>query len=260
MSADADGTQFTLLGRIDELGQAGLAQYYAYPDDIARWWVRANMIASVDGGATSGGKSGDLGGDGDRAVFNALREAADVIVVGAATARVENYSGVQFGPAQRGARQRRGQAEVPPIAVLTRSGVLDRDAKLFRHTEVAPLVLTSKAAVADTRTRVGDLAEVLDTSGSDPDSVDLRVALELLAGRGLVRVLTEGGPGILGLFTAADVLDELCLTVAPVLVGGSAARIVTGPGEVHTAMVLRHALSDADGYLFLRYARAGTGR
>ena len=92
MSAEGDGTQFAMLGRIDEVDPSGLTERYAYPDELRSCWVRGNMIASVDGGATSDGKSGDLGGDGDRAVFAALREVADVIVVGASTARVENYS------------------------------------------------------------------------------------------------------------------------------------------------------------------------
>ncbi len=255
MSGDGDGTQFTLLGETGEVSQHGLTQRYAYPDDMRSCWVRGNMITSIDGGATTAGKSGFLGAAGDRAVFAALRELADVIVVGATTARVENYSGVQLGAAERLARQRRGQAEVPPIAVLTRSGLLDRDSKLFHRTEVAPLVLTSSGAVADTRRRLGTLAEVVDASGPEPDSVDLRSALALLTERGLVRVLTEGGPGILGLFTQQDLLDELCVTVSPVLVGGDAGRIVTGTGEVRSGMELRHALTDGAGYLYLRYTR-----
>lgn len=260
MSDDGDGAQFTLLGRGGQVGPGGLARYYSYPEDLRSCWVRGNMIASVDGGATSGGKSGGLGRDGDRAVFAALREMADVIVVGASTAQVENYSGVQFSAGQRQARQSRGQAEMPPIAVLTRSGRLAHDATLFHRTEVAPLILTSADAVTDTRQRLGGLAEVLDASGARSDSVDLRTALDLLAGRGLLRVLTEGGPGALGMFIEQDVLDEMCLTVAPVLVGGASARIVTGPAEVHTAMRLSHALTDDDGYLYLRYGRSDPSR
>ncbi len=247
--------QFTVLGRVGEVGSASLTQCYDYPDGLQSCWVRGNMITSVDGGATSAGKSGALGSDGDRAVFAALRELADVVIVGAVTARVENYSGVQLGAAERLARRHRGQAEVPPIAVLTRSGQIDRDAKLFHRTEVTPLVLTSAEAAEDTRQRLGSLAEVLDASGTEADSVDLRTALDLLAGRGLLRVLTEGGPGILGMFTDADLLDELCVTVAPVLLGGHPGRIVTGPGEVRSNMSLLHALTDDTGYLYLRYAR-----
>ncbi|KWX66536.1 pyrimidine reductase family protein [Mycobacterium sp. NAZ190054] len=256
MSAEGDGTQFTVLGRTGELGRADLAGHYAYPDGLRRCWVRANMIASADGGATSDGKSGELGGGGDRALFSALRELADVIVVGASTVRVENYSGVQFGAAERLARQRRGQSEVPPIAVLTRSGRIDHDARLFDRTEVAPLILTSSAALDATRQRLGRVAEVIDASGPDPESADPRTALAILAQRGLLRVLTEGGPRTLGMFSAEDLLDELCLTVAPKVVGGTAGRIVTGPDEVHARMELRHALTDGQGFLYLRYVRS----
>ncbi len=264
MSAEGDGTQFTLLGRIDGVDPSGLTERYAYPEpdpDAPRsCWVRGNMIASVDGGATSAGKSGDLGGDGDRALF-----------AGAARARrrdrrrrVHGAGGELLGrPVQRRAtpgtsapRAGRGTADRRADPV----GPGDRDAKLFHSTEVAPLILTSADAADDTRRRLGGLAEVLDASGADTDSVDLRTALDLLAERGLLRVLTEGGPGVLGMFTEQDVLDELCLTVAPVLVGGEAGRIVTGPAEVHTTMRLRHALTDDDGYLYLRYTRRGPAR
>ena len=77
------------------------------------------MITSLDGGATDDGKSGGLGGPGDRAVFRLMRELADVILVGAGTVRIENYSGAQLGAAAAPGRQARGQAEVPPIAIVT---------------------------------------------------------------------------------------------------------------------------------------------
>ncbi|MGD9620335.1 MAG: pyrimidine reductase family protein [Mycolicibacterium sp.] len=255
MSADADGTQFTLLGGIESFGAPGLGRCYPYPDPLRSCWVRGNMITSIDGGATSGGKSGELGGPADRALFVALRELADVIVVGASTVRVENYSGVQFSAAQRRQRESRGQAEIPPVAVLTRSGQLARDAKLFTHTEVRPLILTSADAVDDTRVRLGTRAEVINASGVQTDAVDLRVALGLLAERGLLRVLTEGGPVVLGTFIEEDLLDEMCLTVAPTLVGGKPGRIVTGSAEMRTAMRFGHGLADQDGYLYLRYVR-----
>ena len=183
MPDSAAGTQFTVLGPTQTVDDAALGAFYAYPEQLERWWVRANMIASLDGGATTGGKSGALGGAGDRALFSLMREAADVILVGAATVRVENYSGAQLAPSARQTRQQRGQAEVPPIAVLTRSGRLDHDAKIFQRTEVAPLILTSSRAVDDTRGRLGGLAEVIDASGADPDSVDPAAARPRCAGR-----------------------------------------------------------------------------
>ncbi|MGV0770035.1 hypothetical protein BA059_06480 [Mycolicibacterium sp. (ex Dasyatis americana)] len=255
MSDDTAGTDLTVLGNVDKITDGRLADYYAYPDDLQRCWVRGNMISSLDGGATEDGKSGGLGGPGDRAVFNLMRHTADVILMGAATVRIENYSGVQLTVAQRQERQRRGQAEVPPIAVVTASADLEPDAKFFTRTEVAPLILTATKTVGEARHRLGTVAEVLDASGADPTRVDPAVALRILAERKLFRVLTEGGPQLLSLLIEQDLLDELCLTVAPILVGGVARRIATGPGQAHTRMRPSHLLTDDDGYLYTRYVR-----
>ncbi len=244
---------FTLLhggpaaGAIDE---ESLLELYGYP---AAPTVRANMIASIDGAATTGGVSGGLGGPGDRAVFTALRELADVIVVGAGTARAENYGGARMSVAQRNRRQLRGQAEVPPVALVTRSGMLERDLPVLAASEVPALVLTCTAAAPGTRNRLGASTEVLDCSDSDPQQVDLAVAVRQLADRGLTRVLTEGGPSLLGAFVAQGLLDEICLTSAPVVIGGDAVRVAVGSAEAPTAMRRAHLLADDDGYLYARY-------
>jgi riboflavin biosynthesis pyrimidine reductase len=259
MSDDIAGPRLTLLQSaaqpVGTGADGGLSDLYTYPDGLRRCWVRANMISSLDGGATESGKSGGLGGPGDRALFNLMRQSADVILMGAATVRIENYSGVQLTVAQRQARQRRGQAEVPPIAVITGSAEFDHDSKFFTRTEVPPLILTGSNAVTEAHHRLGAFAEVIDASGADPTRVDPDVALRVLAERKLFRVLTEGGPAILGLLIENDLLDELCLTVAPLLVGGIARRIATGPGQAHTRMHRSHVLTDEDGYLYTRYVR-----
>ncbi len=259
MADTAAGGQFTALGADGspiDTADGRLSAFYDYPDGLQTCWVRGNMIASLDGAATSDGKAGGLAGPGDRSMFSLMRYAADVILVGAATVRVENYSGAQVPLAQRHARQARGQAEVPPIAVVTRSGDLDPDALFFTRTEVWPLILTCTDSVDDTRRRLGAVSEVLDASGPRPDSVDGAAMLKILAGRGLFRVLTEGGPLLLSELIADDLLDELCLTVAPILVGGSGRRIAAGAAEVHTAMRPAHLLSDEQGYLYTRYVRS----
>jgi riboflavin biosynthesis pyrimidine reductase len=249
MPDDAAGVRFTVLDAvesperpadpIESLDDRRLTDLYGYPDDLQTCWVRANMIASIDGGATDDGKAGGLAGPGDRAVFTLMRQLADVILVGAGTVRIENYSGAQFSPAQRQARQRRGQAEVPPIAVVTNSGLFDHEAKLFTRTEVPPLIFTSAGAVADTERRLGSAAEVIDASGPYSDRVDAATLLKILA----------------DLLISDGLLDELCLTIAPLLVGGMAPRIATGVGEVHTTMRRRHLLTDDAGYLYTRYVR-----
>jgi riboflavin biosynthesis pyrimidine reductase len=253
--AGATETPLTLLGSGRELDDGDLPRLYAYPQQD-KTCVRANFITSVDGGATADGKSGAMAGPGDRIIFNLLRELADVIVVGAGTVRVESYSGVHLTVAQRQRRQARGQSEVPQLAVVTKSGRLDRDLGVFTRTEVPPLVLTCTAAVDETRRLLSDLAEVVDCSGSDPDEVDEAALLAILGGRGMHRILTEGGPTLLGSFIQRDLLDELCLTIAPYLVGGLARRIAIGPGQLLTQMCCAHILTDDAGYLYTRYVRA----
>src|SRR6516165_7372824 len=206
----------TLLGSTRELDDGELSRLYGYPERDGMW-MRANFITSVDGGATADGSSGAMGGPGDRQIFNLLRELADVIVVGAGTVRVENYSGAHLAVAQRQQRQDRGQSEVPQLAIVTRSGRLDGDMAVFTRTEVPPLVLTCAAAAEKTRRLLGDLCEVVDCSSGDPGEVDEAALLEALAARGMRRILTEGGPTLLGTFVQRDLLDELCLTIAPYL-------------------------------------------
>jgi riboflavin biosynthesis pyrimidine reductase len=249
------GMQLKLLGSVRDLEAGELPELYGYPPELDGTWLRANFIASLDGAATSGGTTGRLGGPGDRALFSLLRELADVILVGAGTVRVEGYSGARPTVAQRQSRQARGQSEVPQLAIVTKSGRLDRDMPVFTRTEVPPLVCTCAAAIDDTRRGLGGLAEVLDCSGNDAECVDEVAVLAALADRGLHRVLTEGGPTLFSSFVERHLLDELCLTIAPSLVGGQAGRIATGSGQVLTGMRCAHILSDEDGYLYTRYIR-----
>jgi len=248
-------TELSTVGVAFDAHDDRLDSYYAYPQDLDRCWVRANMIASLDGGATDDGTVGGLAGAGDRALFARMRQEADVILVGAATVRIENYSGAQMSATQRLERHRRGQAEVPPIAVVTHTADFEHDAKLFTRSEVPPLILTCREAVADARRNLAGLAEVIDASGRHTDRVDPAAVLSILAGRGLRRVLTEGGPQLLSLFIKHDLIDEMCITIAPVLVGGQARRIAAGSGEAHTRMRRSHLLTDPDGYLYTRYVR-----
>jgi riboflavin biosynthesis pyrimidine reductase len=251
----AGGTPLRLLGSVRELDGAELPELYGYPPELNRIWLRANFIASLDGGATVGGTTGRLGGPGDRTLFSLLRELADVILVGAGTVRTEDYSGARPTIAQRQRRQARGQSEVPQLAIVTKSGRLDRDMPVFTRTEVPPLVCTCTAVADQTRLGLAGLADVVECSVDDPARVDEAMVLATLADRGLYRVLTEGGPMLFGSFVEREMLDELCLTIAPSLVGGQARRIAGGPGQVLTGMRSAHILTDDDGYLYTRYVK-----
>lgn len=255
---DADAVRFTLLGG-ETVDEDRLYELYAYPSGplgASGAVVRANAITSLDGAATTAaGTSGGLGGPGDRRLFAIQRELADVVIVGMGTVRAENYGGVRLTAAQRQRRRARGQTEVPPIALVTRTGTVERDLAVLTENETPPLVLTSARAATEAGKRLGSAAVVLDCSGSDPHRVDLSVALERLTERGLRKVLTEGGPTLLGAFMDRDLLDELCLTCAPVVIGGAAVRIATGDADTFGRMHPAHAIADAEGYLYLRYTR-----
>jgi 5-amino-6-(5-phosphoribosylamino)uracil reductase len=256
MTERAAAPPLTLLGTMHETGEGELAELYGYPDAAQRVWVRANFVTSLDGAASVDGTTSSLGGPGDRALFNLLRTLADVIVVGAGTVRAENYSGAQLTVQQRQQRHNHGQSELPPIAIVTASGRLDREMPVFAHTEVAPLVLTCAAAADEIRGRLSGLADVVDCSDEEADRVDPAALLAVLAARGLRRVLTEGGPTLLSAFVDNDLLDELCLTIAPSMVGGTGPRIASGPGQVLTRMRCAHIVTDQSGYLYTRYVRS----
>jgi riboflavin-specific deaminase-like protein len=211
----------------------------AYPLPDGRH-VRVNFASSADGAVTVSGTSRGLSSDADRELFHLLRAMSDVVLVGAGTVRKENYGG---------ARPVDGMA--PVIAVVTRSLDLDPSARLFTDTTRPPIVLTCAAAPSDRRTRLEDLADVVVAGDED---VDMRLAVDALAERGLVHVLCEGGPHLFGWLVAAGLADELCLSLAPVLAGGTAGRIVAGldtevADDLELLQVLEH-----EGHLFLRYA------
>lgn len=223
---------------------------YAYPDGGR--WVRANMVSSVDGAASLDGRTGALGGSADRRVFAALRGLADVILVGAATAKVERYGPADVKSQYAAPRAASGQRPAPPIAVVTRSLELDLETPLFAQADDRTIVITCAAADPARRAAVADVADVI-VAGEE--WVDLMAAVEELVARGLPRILCEGGPRLLADVVAGGVLDELCLTVGPLLTAGPAIRILNGPAfDAPIRLELAHVL-DEDGALFLRYVR-----
>jgi len=195
--------------------------------------VRLNMIASVDGATTVAGLSGGLGGPADKRVFSVLRSLADAVLVAAGTVRAETY-----GPSPH------------LIAVVSRSCVLDWRAPFFIEAPVRPIVITVAAAQADDRARA---AEVADVVIAGDDSVDMRRAIDALGERDARTVLAEGGPSLNGQLAAAGLIDELCLSLSPALVGGDSQRILSGPTLEMPARCELRSVCEDDGYLFLRY-------
>jgi riboflavin biosynthesis pyrimidine reductase len=261
-----------------ELTASELAGLYAYPEAAQPLWLRANMVASVDGAASLAGRSGGLSGAADRLVFGLLRGLADVVLVGAGTARAEGY-----GPARPAAgpwwqELRAGRTAVPPIAVVTRLLSLDLSVPLITGAPADARTIIITTAVAPADRRAAAAAAGADVLIAGDGTVDMRAAVAALAGLGHRRLLTEGGPRLLGELAGYGLLDELCLTLSPVLAGGAAGRIVDAagaraaaaggqvlagadPGSGHGSpgslgqLALSHVLAD-EGYLLCRYLRA----
>jgi riboflavin-specific deaminase-like protein len=218
-------------------GDVDLRTAYAVPPGRH---VRVNFASSVDGAVSVDGRSAGLSSDTDRTLFHVLRAMADVVLVGAGTVRAENYGGAREG----------GDKGPPPIAVVSRSLDLDPAARVFTETQVKPIIVTCSSAPADLRQRLESVADVVVAGEAD---VDLRLAVAAFAERGLEQVICEGGPHLFGSLVGAGLVDELCLTLAPLLAGGTAGRIVAGlVSRVADPLRLVHVLED-DSHLFLRY-------
>jgi riboflavin biosynthesis pyrimidine reductase len=216
-----------------------------------RPWVLANMVCGLDGSTAIDGRVGALSSTTDRQLFVDLRSVADVVLVGAETVRRERYGPVVVADQRREMRQRAGRSPVPRLAIVSRSLSLPADSRLFRGDGPPPIVVTCEASPVDARARLEPIAEIV-VAGTD--RVEPALALQALAGAGHDVVLCEGGPSLLGDLLADDAVDELCLTLAPV-VGGDPLPVAVMPSTSSTSgFRLAHVL-EADGNLFLRYER-----
>jgi riboflavin biosynthesis pyrimidine reductase len=221
------------------------------PAPPERPWVLVNMVASADGAIEVDGRSGGLSGPADKGVFFALRALADLILVGAGTARVEDYGPPRLPAEAQEARRARGQAPLPRLAVVTGRLGLDPGARLFADVQgPRPLVLTARSAPDDRRAALGEVAEVVDAGESTATAEGIATAL---GATGATVVVCEGGPTLNGVLLAGDLVDELCLTVAPLLTSGGASRAVVGPHLADPARLRLDRVLEHDGELYLRY-------
>ncbi|MFJ9665349.1 pyrimidine reductase family protein [Streptomyces sp. NPDC101219] len=240
-----------------EWSLAELAAAYAYPEpgpDGPAPWLRANMVSTLDGAAQHDGRSQPISCAADMRIFGTLRALADVVVVGAETVRQEGYRPARARAEFAAARQAAGQGPAPAIAVVSASLDLDFSLPLFASPLVPTLVLTGAAAPAD-RVAAAERAGVRVVTAGEGAGADPGRAVRALAGLGHTRLLTEGGPRLLGQLVAAGVLDELCLTVAPMLTAGDAQRIAGGPAVTIPRRFALKSMLEEDGFLFTRYAR-----
>jgi riboflavin-specific deaminase-like protein len=216
------------------------------PPRAGRPYVLVNMVASADGAIAVEGRTAQMSSPADKLVFHLLRSLPDVILAGAQTVRAESYGPPKISEERQARRVARGQAAVPTIAVVTRSLQLDLSSRLF--TESRPIVICPADVDA---TEVARVADVVQSGEGD---VDLPDALRQLRERDVAVVLCEGGPTLNGELAQHGLIDELCLTVSPLLVGGDLGAGILGRSRLPLTLPLElgHVLEE-DGDLILRY-------
>lgn len=231
------------------LSDADLLGLYAVPRASARW-LRANFAASVDGGITGAdGRSGSVNSAADHVVFDLLRALSDVVVIGAGTAREEGYGPLSVARRWQATRASEGIApELPLVVVSDRGRVPTRmigaepsTVFLATHGAADGLGVAQQSLGAD---------QVLVCGDCHVQPVRL---LEQLAERGWSQILTEGGPRLFGSLLEAQVVDELCLSVTPRVIGGTGPRL-TASGVRDDPFVPR-LLVEEDGTLMGRWLR-----
>jgi 5-amino-6-(5-phosphoribosylamino)uracil reductase len=150
-----------------------------------------------------------------------LRAGSDAIMVGAQTIRADDPRLAVKSAARRQERVARGRPANPLKVTMTRSGDLDRGQRFFSEADRPPLVYTGRAVAGDLRARLGGGAEIVPVPGLE--RAELSLVLADLAGRGIGRLMVEGGARVIEQFLVAGLADELRLAVAPVFVADPAA-------------------------------------
>jgi riboflavin biosynthesis pyrimidine reductase len=233
-----------------------------------RPYVVLNMVSTLDGHATLDGRSGPISNGADRELFHGLRGVVDAVMAGAGTMRAERYGPIVPDADRRRMRAHLGLKERPLACLVSGSLALPPDLPLLADPDsVVAIVTPSDGRLAETAAHVEYVR-----ARTDAGALDLGAALAELQDRLHVRtVLCEGGPHLNGQLLSAGLVDELFLSISPLLAGGgpvrergigageeAAVRIVAGaelrsPVELKLLSVLEH-----DSRLFLRYrVRAG---
>ncbi|WP_299166013.1 pyrimidine reductase family protein [uncultured Arthrobacter sp.] len=228
-----------------------LLALYGYPSQ--RPWVRFNFISSLDGSATHQGVSAPLGNAGDRRLFGLIRRLCDVILVGAGTVRAEGYAGPLVSDEDIRWRTAHGLAAHPALGIISGTLGVDPDSDLFRLSPVRPILFTTTAADQE---RVESLSAVSDVVIAGVESVGASTCAAWLNDRGLGRILCEGGPSVFDGFLAEGAVDELCLSLSPLLTGGQGSRIAAGVDSPDLRDMVLASLLESDSALYGRWVRA----
>lgn len=229
---------------IQQLDHIDFSSYYPDPKHSNRdqVWIRANFATSLNGVIKVDGKSDGVSGKADKAIFKYLRNHCDAIVVGASTAHKENYSVPRSNP-ENGKR--------PRLIIISKSLNIQPNAK-FLDSEAKPLIVTSQKSLADSIA----ITEMLDGKAElvalGDETVELRRLKDLLLSRDYRTVLCEGGPTIFSYLLSQKLIDELCLTISPLIPAGEPTGIARLEEGYSTKLELANYFS-VEGFLFCRY-------
>ena len=238
---------------LDSVSDNQLLEHYFFPD---RRWCRFNLISSADGAATIRGQSAGLGSQSDQRLLQVLRWNADVLLIGSGTVMAEGYVGSLISEAGQQWRAERGLSPHPQIAVLTTSANFVHEAdEFFQKAPVKPHIFTTTQAEPEALELLADRAIV--HQGQTPQLSPHKI-LSTLENDGMRAIHSEGGPSIFARFVAADVVDQHCLTLSPLLVGSGPRRIADAGDHPFThgpRPLTLDSIFQADDMLFMSYRR-----
>lgn len=220
--------------------------------------LRLLAVMTASGAATIDGTSRSLGNSIDSELLNLLRVWSDAVLVGGGTARAENYFGVKCTDEDKAKRRARGQAEVPPLAIITNSFDFDVNTQLFYDTEVPPLFLAPQQRVDDPA--LEERREALRAAGGRILSTgdgSAHAILGALRAKGFNRIACEGGPGLYGMLLSAGLGDILHLTIDPTLQGNVEKPLFGGGGDYTVSLQVEDVRVSEDSMMFVRYRMPG---
>ncbi|MCL5076725.1 MAG: dihydrofolate reductase family protein [Actinobacteria bacterium] len=229
---------------LEQIDQIDLSEFYPDPklEPTNTVWIRANFATAANGVVKVDDQSQAVSGPPDRAIFNYLRKQCNAILVGAGTARKENYGVPQPNPDSH-AR--------PRLVIVSNSLDIPSNAK-FLDREHPPLIVTSAKSYESNNDEIDGFGNLAEFVILGEEKVDLSRVKTLLSSMALTSVLCEGGPNLFSQLLSLKLINELCLTISPKIAGGKPTGIAELPQNLTIEMELGSHLS-IDNFQFCRY-------